>query len=187
MYIHFCLKWKKKGCRQRACFPSQTGLSFIRAVSYWATVRIIIVHHLECWTILWQLIQVWRIRPDISEMKSSLPLQLFLEGKDSGAPSLSSQCETPHAHRQLEQMLVTRPRWAKRINISGLQRRSVRGVWRIHTAERRSSFLCSRLLPPTTALRSHAIAHGEKAARFVRVDVDNLWHRRTNQVFKKSN
>lgn len=182
MYIHFCLKWKKKGCRQRACFPSQTGLSFIRAVSYRATVRIIMVHHLECWTILWQLIQVWRIRPDISEMKSSLPLQLFLEGKDSGAPSLSSHCETPHAHRQLEQMLVTRPRWAKQINISGVQRRSVQGAWGIHTAERCSSFLCSRLLPPTAA-----IAHGDKAAHFVRVDVDNLWHRSTDRVFKKSN
>lgn len=112
MYIHFYLKWKK-GCRQGACFPFQTGLSFITAVSYRATVRIIIVHRLECWTTLWQLIQVWRIRPDVSEMKSSLPLLLFLEGMDSSAPSPSSPCGTPHAQWQLEQMFSHKAQMGK--------------------------------------------------------------------------
>lgn len=54
----------------------------------------------------------------------------------------------PHMHTGSEsRCLVTRPRWAKQINISGLQRRSVGGMWRIHTAESHSSVLGSRLLP----------------------------------------
>lgn len=95
------------------CCTFQTGLSLITAVGYQATVRIIIVHHLECWTILWQLIQVWRISPDTSTMKSSLPLQIFLERLDSSVPSLSPQCETPHAHWQLEQMFSHKAQMGK--------------------------------------------------------------------------
>lgn len=45
--------FQKKAGRQAMCCTFQMGLSFITAVSYQATVRIIIVHHLECWTILW--------------------------------------------------------------------------------------------------------------------------------------
>lgn len=187
MYIHFHLKWKKKGCRQRACLPSQTGLSFIRAVSYRAPVRIIIVHHLECWTIVWQLIQVWRIRPDVSEMKSSLPLQLFLEKKDSSALSLSSQCETPHAHWQLEQMFSHKAQMGK----ADKHQRSVEkersgNAKNPHSEEPLQLPLLTPALSNHSASLTIAIAHGEKSAHFVRVDVDNSCHRSTDQLFKKA-
>lgn len=41
----------------------------------------------------------------------------------------------PHQHNgSYSRCLVTRPRWAKQINISSLQRTSVGGNWRIHKA-----------------------------------------------------
>lgn len=46
-------------------------------------------------------------------MKSSLPLQIFLERLDSSAPSLSPQCETPLAHWQLEQMFSHKAQMGK--------------------------------------------------------------------------
>lgn len=46
-------------------------------------------------------------------MKSWLPLLIPLEGMDSSAPSLSSQCETPHAHWQREQMFSHKAQMGK--------------------------------------------------------------------------
>lgn len=70
----------------------------------------------------------------------------------------------PHMHTGSEsRCLVTRPRWAEQINISGLHWRSVGGMWGIHTAESHSGVLACSLTSPFC---KRAVAHPENATYF---------------------